>query len=107
MAHLRDSSELRKVARINEIRAFGLEPRIDILVHGLPTEEAAFRIEAAVIDAVGVDKLTTAVRGWETGKVGRMPLTELVALYGAIPVEVVHRKCPVDRWPDGVPMPPA
>jgi hypothetical protein len=60
------------------------------LVHGLPSEEAAFRIEAAVIDAIDPDRLTNAVRGWETGKVGRMPLKDLVALYGATPVEVVH-----------------
>ena len=90
LAHLVDTSESLKVTRIKEIRAAGLEPRIDILVHGLPSEEAAFRIEAAVIDAIGPDRLTNAVRGWESGKVGRMPLTELVALYGATPVEVVH-----------------
>jgi hypothetical protein len=90
LAHLRDTSENRKVARIKEIQALGLEPEIDILVHGLPSEEAAFRIEAAVIDAIGTHKLTNAVRGWETGKVGRMPLKELVALYGATPVEVIH-----------------
>jgi hypothetical protein len=90
LAHLRDTSESLKVARIKEIQTLGLEPRIDILVHGLLSEEAAFRIEAAVIDAIGPDRLTNAVRGWESGKVGRMPLTELVALYGATPVEVVH-----------------
>ncbi len=90
LAHLRDASESRKVARIKEIQAAGLEPRIDILVHGLPSEEAAFRIEAAVIDAIGPDRLTNGVRGWQTGKVGRMPLKELVALFGATPVEVLH-----------------
>ncbi len=90
LAHLRDTSESLKVARIKEILAFGLEPRIDILVHDLPSEEAAFRIEAAVIDAIGPERLTNAVRGWESGKVGRMPLSELVALYGATRVDVVH-----------------
>lgn len=90
LAHLRDTNESLKVARIKDIHAAGLEPQIDILVHGLPSEEAAFRIEAAVIDAIGPHKLTNAVRGWETGKVGRMPLKELAALYGATPVEVVH-----------------
>src|SRR5260370_42059686 len=90
LARLSDTSESLKLARIKDIQAAGLRPRIDILVHGLSSEEAAFRIEAAVIDAIGPDKLTNAVRGWETGKVGRMPLKELVALYGASPVEVVH-----------------
>jgi uncharacterized protein len=90
LAHLRDTSESLKVTRIKDIQVAGYEPRIDILVHGLPSEEAAFRIEAAVIDAIGPEKLTNAVRGWESGKVGRMPLGELVALYGATPVDVIH-----------------
>ena len=90
LAHLGDETESEKVARIRAIKAAGQEPRIDILVHGLPSEDAAFRIEAAVIDAIGPHKLTNAVRGWGTGKVGRMPLSELVALYGATPVEVTH-----------------
>ncbi len=90
LAHLHDSTECRKATRIKEIQAHGLEPRIDILVHGLPSEESAYRIEAAVIDAIGFDRLTNEVRGWETGKVGRMPLAELTVLYGATPVDVVH-----------------
>lgn len=95
LAHLRDSSESLKVARIKEIQAAGLEPQIDILVHKL-SEKEAFRIEASVIDAIdphkaiGPQKLTNEVRGWESSKVGRMPLKELVALYGATPVEVAH-----------------
>jgi hypothetical protein len=90
LAHLRDTSVSAKIARIKEIQAAGRQPRIDILVHRLPSEEAAFRIEAAVIDALGPDRLTNAVRGWGSGNVGRMPLTELMALYGATPVDVVH-----------------
>lgn len=90
LAHLRDTSESLKVARIKEIDASGREPRIDILVHGLPSEEAAFRIEAAVIDAIGPNRLTNAVRGSGTSKFGRMPLKDLIAHYGATPVEIVH-----------------
>jgi uncharacterized protein len=90
VAHLREVGESAKMARINEIQAAGLEPRIDILVHNLQSEEAALRIEAAVIDAIGCNRLTNAVRGWDTGKVGRMPLKDLVALYGATAVKVVH-----------------
>jgi hypothetical protein len=90
LAHLSDTTESRKVTRIKDILASGREPGIDILVHDLASEEAALRIEAAVIDAIGPDRLTNEVRGWESGKVGRMPLAELVALYAARPVEVVH-----------------
>lgn len=90
LAHLTDASASRKSARISDIRASGRSPRIDILVHGLATEDMALRIEAAVIDALGVTQLTNEVRGWETGKVGRMPLSELESLYGAVPVVVEH-----------------
>lgn len=90
LAHLTDTSESLKANQIKEIRDAGAEPRIDILVHGLLSEEAALRIEAAVIDAIGPERLTNAVRGWESGKVGRIPLSELVAMYGATPVDVVH-----------------
>jgi hypothetical protein len=89
-AHLIDRAESRKVARIAAIRKAGQEPRIDILVHGLASEESALRIEAAVIDMFGRECLTNEVRGWEAGTVGRMPLVELVALYGATPVEIRH-----------------
>src|SRR6516165_6723444 len=75
LAHLRDTGESSKVARVKDIQAAGLKPQIDILVHGLPSEEAALRIEAAVIDAIGPVRLTNEVRGWESGKLGRMPLS--------------------------------
>jgi len=90
LAHLFDSSESEKVERIATIRREGSEPTIHILVHGLPSAEAAFRIEAAALDLLGLQTLTNVVRGWESGKVGRMPLDELVSLYGASPVEVRH-----------------
>lgn len=88
LAHLADTRESHKVLRINEIRAENLEPRIDILIHGLQSEEAALRLESAVIDAIGPRKLVNAVRGHGSSKVGRMPLAELEALYGAAPVQV-------------------
>ena len=78
LAHLRDTTECRKVQRVKEIHAAGQTPQIDILVHRL-SEQEALRIEAVVIDTIGIQNLTNEVRGWETGKVGRMPLTELVA----------------------------
>lgn len=89
VAHLTDTSETRKVERIKKIRAAGLEPQIDILAHEL-SEESALQIEAAIIDVVGLNRLTNEVRGCGSAKVGRMPLRELVSLYGAVPVEIHH-----------------
>jgi len=79
-----------KTRRIREIRAAGNEPRIDIARHGLTPEEA-FLVEAALIDGYdGIVELTNAVsrrrRSTEGGDridVGRAPLTELIARYGA------------------------
>jgi len=65
-----------------------LEPRIEILVHSLPDELSALKIEAAVIDLIGKDNLTNEVRGYETGVFGRTPLDELIAIFEAQPVEI-------------------
>src|SRR5712691_6759209 len=64
LSHLSDASESRKVARTREIRDAVLEPSIEILVHSLPDEMIALRIEASVIDLLGLDKLTNQVLGW-------------------------------------------
>lgn len=74
-ALLKAGPRSRKIARINEIRASGNEPRIDVVRHGLD-EEAALMVEAALIDCV--DGLTNKAR--------RSSLKELVTRYGTPPV---------------------
>jgi len=81
LAHLQDGRRSRKVEVIKQIRAAGMTPKIDILAHGLKDEAAAFRIEAGVIDALGLPAITNKIRGWETKKFGRLPLKDIVALY--------------------------
>lgn len=68
--HLNDRSESAKVRKIAEIRAAGFEPRIEILRHGLSDDEAAI-VEAATIDALGIESLTNRVRGYEAKGLGR------------------------------------
>src|SRR2546429_8996709 len=51
LSHLDEVGESAKIRRIDELKAIGLRPRIDILAHGIANEETALRIEAAVIDA--------------------------------------------------------
>jgi hypothetical protein len=70
-SHLSDAGESRKVARIREIRDAGPEPSIEILVHRLPDEMIALRIQASVIGLPGLDKLTNQVRGWRRGSQSR------------------------------------
>jgi hypothetical protein len=88
LSHLSEKAESRKCVRLAELRAAGLEPRIDILAHDLRNEETAFRIEAAVIDLFGLDSLTNEVRGWRSLQLGRIPLAELTMYYAAKPVTV-------------------
>ena len=58
LSHLSDQAESKKRARIEELRALGLEPQIEILAHGLKDEATAFRVESAVIDLLVLDTLT-------------------------------------------------
>lgn len=88
LAHLLAEGDSRKARVLEELRLAGLEPRIDVLAHRLPDEETAFRIEAAVIDLLGLGALTNLVRGWRSVEMGRMPLSELTVYYAAQPVEV-------------------
>jgi hypothetical protein len=70
------------------LREAGLQPRLDILAHGLANEETALRIEAAVIDLLSLDDLTNAVRGWRSIQLVRMSLEELIPYYAAKPVTI-------------------
>lgn len=86
--HLKDESESNKVQLIKELRSQGYEPRIEILIHGLHDEDTAFRIEAAVIDLLGINDLTNSVRGWRSGYYGRMDLAQLISLYERDPAKI-------------------
>jgi len=77
-----DRSQSAKIARINDIRAHGTHPRIDVVRHGL-SEPDALLVEAALIDCL--DNLVNSVSGHGKDK-GRSSLGELISLYGAQPV---------------------
>lgn len=86
--HLYEVGESEKVNIIRELRLEGLEPKLEILVHGLDDELDALRVEAAVIDLLGKENLTNQVRGWGSKVVGRSSLKELRALYDAVPAQI-------------------
>jgi hypothetical protein len=80
LAHL-SAGERKEISKtIREIRAAGEEPRIEILAHGLPSADAAHRLEAAAIDLLGLENLANSVRG-HGARLGRMPVGEVVAHY--------------------------
>ncbi len=83
LAHLGAEGESRKARVLEELRQQDMQPRVDILAHALPDEETALRIEAAVIDLLGLDSLSNAVRGWRSVQLGRIPLSELITYYAA------------------------
>lgn len=78
VAHLDDRTESLKVARISEIRDNSLEPRIDIIAHGLRDDEEACRVEAAIIELIGVVHLTNAIRGLSATDFPRRPLLDFI-----------------------------
>jgi len=81
LAHLDATAKKRLTAIIRRIRAAGAEPRIDILAHRLPDEKAAFAVEAAAIDLIGIHSLANVVRGHANATYGRMPLSQLIGRY--------------------------
>jgi uncharacterized protein len=90
LVHLGATKQSRKLTLLRHLRRAHRSPQIDVLAHGLPDEETAFRIEAAVIDALGASRLTNEVRGWGSVEFGRMPLRRLIAYYRAKPARVRH-----------------
>lgn len=90
-AHLDESGESDKLARIRDIRVRGQRPRIELLRYGL-TEDQAALVEAAAIDllGLGLGALTNRVRGHHRGTFGRVTARELVDEWMATPVTVTH-----------------
>ena len=88
LAHFGDVHDSGKTRLIAQLKGAGISPKLEILAHGLKDEETAFRVEAAVIDALGLDSLTNAVRGWRSLQTGRMTLDDLVGFYAAEPATI-------------------
>lgn len=76
--HLNDRAETEKVKRIQRIRDAGQEPRIDIVAQRLRDDTEASRVEAALIELVGVHRLTNEIRGLGTNEFPRRPLADIV-----------------------------
>lgn len=80
-AHLEDQSDSKKVQQIKELRNQGVEPNIEILIHGLEDEKTALRVESSIIDLIGIKKLTNKQSGYKSATFGRMTIDQINALY--------------------------
>lgn len=79
------ADEGEKAKMISDIRADKLEPEVHVLRHGLSTPKIAEEVEAAVIDAIGLENLTNGCRGMRVER-GRATVAELNQRFGSRPV---------------------
>ena len=79
--HFKEKNENDKVKKIQDIKSRGLEPKVEFLVHGVEDEITIKKIEAAIIDLIGKNKLTNKVGGYESSSFGRMDLNQIKAKY--------------------------
>lgn len=84
----KEGNESDKLDLIREIHAAGLEVEHYILRHGLE-EKVALEVEAAVIDALGLDELKNEVKGHNTER-GKISCEELEIMMGAQKAELKH-----------------
>jgi len=76
---------------LTEMRKRGIEPRIELLAHGLKNETAALAVEGAVIDLLGLDGLANQIRGQHPDHLGRMRLEEVMAIHQRRPAKIEHK----------------
>ena len=80
-SHLEDASESDKSFYIKELKSQNLQPKIEILVHGLDNEEEALRVEASIIDLLGIHNLTNVQLGYRSREYGRMTIDQINSIY--------------------------
>lgn len=88
-SHLDDESESNKTNVIKELMKQNIEPKIEILVHGLDSD-TALRVESSIIDLLGVGNLTNVQSGYLSSKFGRMSPEQLTSIYSKDCVEIVE-----------------
>lgn len=74
-SHLFQEGESDKLNKLMELRAQRKSPKIEILVYGVD-EDTALKVEAAVIDLIGIDKLTNVYKGHHAATYGRIEVDE-------------------------------
>ena len=82
-SHFKQTGHNEKLNKIKEIKAKGLVPKIEILVHGVKDELTIKKIEAAIIDLIDKTNLTNIIGGYESSDFGRMDLNQINAKYSS------------------------
>ncbi|MBI3732599.1 MAG: hypothetical protein HY259_03965 [Chloroflexi bacterium] len=86
---IRNPVKSDKLDRIRRIRASGRNVKYEIIRHGM-TEKEAFEVESALIDFVGLKRLSNKVAGQDMDSRGRMTVAEIIAAYGAKPITIAE-----------------
>ncbi|MBU1319976.1 MAG: hypothetical protein KKG33_05925 [candidate division Zixibacteria bacterium] len=81
------SIESDKLDRIQQIHASGRSVKYEIIRHGL-SEEGAYEVESALIDFIGLSRLTNIDAGHGTDNRGKMTIPEIIATYRAEPIVI-------------------
>ena len=64
-SHFKEIGDSKKIKKIKEIKSRRIEPKIEILVHGVEDEITIKKIEAAIIDLIDKTNLTNKIGGYE------------------------------------------
>lgn len=86
----KSTKETDKIRTIRDIQATNLEVGLIVLRHGL-TEHEAFEVESAIIDFIGLEKLTNLVTGHDAHVRGKMVLKDIEIEYQAKPAVFEER----------------
>lgn len=87
--HLKDKKECEKVTYLNELLEKGLQPKIEILIHGIE-DDSVLRIESAIIDLLGIKNLTNKQVVFKSAEFGRMTVKQIISVYS-------KQKIPIDE----------
>jgi len=80
-SHLNEQGINPKVNYIADLKKQNLDPKIEILIHGLENEQTALRVEASIIDLIGINNLTNKQSGYKSISFGRMSIKQANSLY--------------------------
>jgi hypothetical protein len=87
-SHLKDEGESQKVEYIRTLKEQNLKPNIEILIHGIEDEETALRVEASIIDILGLLNLSNKKKGWKSATYGRMTIEQIISAYDKQKVDI-------------------
>ena len=65
-----------------------MEPKIEILIHGLEDDNTALNVESSLIDLIGINNLTNKKSGYKSAVFGRMSIDQINSLYNKQPVNI-------------------